>query len=361
VIRREEAAGDGGHHGGAWKVAYADFVTAMMAFFLLMWLLNATTEAQRRGLADYFTPTNALSHASSGTGKPFGGLTPFESGQEVSNLGVQAVVQGNAPPPADTASTDQPDGAGDASADSEEDGHAGQPAPVTQQGKGLAGGGQASATSLAPARADYLAQAASGSAATPDARATDPSSLSDAALRAELAHRETAEFEGAAAAMRQAVAGDPALAGLGQQLAIDTTPQGLRIQVLDADRTPMFASGSAVLSDRARLLIGKIAPVLARLRQPISISGHTDATAYRGGDRTNWELSSDRANATRRLLSEAGLDETRFRSVSGDADRDPLLPADPMAAANRRIAITLLRLSGTDATSAGSPVPSVGR
>src|SRR3984957_11841433 len=97
IIRREEIVEGGGHHGGAWKVAYADFVTAMMAFFLLMWLLNATTEAQRKGLADYFTPSNALSHASSGAGQPFAGRTAFSDGAMVSDMGTVQVTQGQQP------------------------------------------------------------------------------------------------------------------------------------------------------------------------------------------------------------------------------------------------------------------------
>ncbi len=123
------------------------------------------------------------------------------------------------------------------------------------------------------------------------------------------------------------------------------TPEGLRIQLLDAENTPMFASGSADLDERARALLVKVAGVLAKLPEPIAITGHTDAAPYKGGDRTNWELSSERANATRRLLTEAGLPEARFASVSGRADRDPLLPADPMAAANRRIAIVVQRIA----------------
>jgi len=86
-----------------------------------------------------------------------------------------------------------------------------------------------------------------------------------------------------------------------------------------------------------------VAPALLRLTEAVAIDGHTDAAPYRGGDRSNWELSAERANATRRLLTDAGVPETRFRSVAGHADRDPLLPADPMAAANRRIAILVLR------------------
>src|ERR1700694_5203411 len=87
VLVKKYEIGEGGHHGGAWKVAYADFVTAMMAFFLLMWLLNATTEDQRKGLADYFSPNSLLSHASSGTGQPFGGHTAFDEGALVSDRG----------------------------------------------------------------------------------------------------------------------------------------------------------------------------------------------------------------------------------------------------------------------------------
>jgi chemotaxis protein MotB len=139
------------------------------------------------------------------------------------------------------------------------------------------------------------------------------------------------------------VRADPALAGLLSQLAIDQTPAGLRIQLLDEDRKPMFTTGSSIMNDSGRRLLQKIAPVLASLSEPIAITGHTDAAPYKGDGKTNWELSAERANATRRLLSDAGLAEGRVRSVTGAADRDPLLPADPLAAANRRIAIVVLR------------------
>jgi len=95
-IRKEEVI-EGGHHGGSWKVAYADFVTAMMAFFLLMWLINATTEDQRKGLADYFSPNSVLSHNSSGMGQPFGGRTAFSEGGMLSDLGTPQVTVGKQP------------------------------------------------------------------------------------------------------------------------------------------------------------------------------------------------------------------------------------------------------------------------
>ena len=168
---------------------------------------------------------------------------------------------------------------------------------------------------------------------------------------------EKAEFAQAAQQIRDAVRGDPALADLARQLAIDITPQGLRIQILDEEHRPMFALGSAAPNERAMLLLQKVTPVLARLSQDISIAGHTDAAPFPGPDRTNWELSTERANATRRLLVEGGLPDSRIRSVTGNADRDPLLPADPLAAANRRIAIVVLRAARPAETAPGAVEP----
>ena len=105
----------------------------------------------------------------------------------------------------------------------------------------------------------------------------------------------------------------------------------------------MFALGSAEPNERARQLLQKIAPVLVRLKHAISIAGHTDAAQFPGPDRTNWELSTERANMTRRLLVDDGFPEKRIASVTGHADHELLLPADPLAAANRRIAIVVLR------------------
>ncbi|MCC6719163.1 MAG: OmpA family protein [Acetobacteraceae bacterium] len=358
IIKREEII-EAGHHGGAWKVAYADFVTAMMAFFLLMWLLNATTEEQRRGLADYFTPTNVLSQGSSGNGHIFGGRTPYERGELVSDRGAQSVVPGRAEQ-ADEQDNPEFDQAPNASTrgaaeeprrpeGQEADPGGGRGTRASQQaGRQSPGGGTAANAAPTPAQAlgqaQRLANAGSGvntpSAAHP---ATAGRPIDDAALRAELERREREAFEQAAEQIRDAVRNDPQLRELAAQLAIDQTPEGLRIQLLDEDHTPMFASGSSMLHDRARALLLKIAPVISAMGEKLSISGHTDATPFRGSDRSNWELSAERANATRRLLVEQGVAEARLRSVTGNADRDPLLPADPFAAANRRIAITVLR------------------
>ena len=329
VIKKNEII-ESGHHGGAWKVAYADFVTAMMAFFLLMWLLNATTEDQRKGLADYFSPNNLLSHASSGTGQPFGGHTAFDDGALVSDRGSVEIVSGKRPPvpPPDDTDADAADSHGP-SANDAADTH------------GNPGSGQA-ALRVGP---NPDAQNLAGTAAVMDSKMHDGGRKpTPAELRVEQEKQEKAAFEVAAQQIRDAVKADPALADLARQLSIDMTPDGLRIQIMDEVKLPMFASGSAEPNERARLLLQKVVPVLSKLPEPISVAGHTDAAPFPGPGRTNWELSTDRANATRRLLMEGGLPEGRMRSVTGNADKDLLLPADPMAAANRRIAILVLRM-----------------
>jgi chemotaxis protein MotB len=328
VIRKNEII-EGGHHGGAWKVAYADFVTAMMAFFLLMWLLNATTEDQRKGLADYFSPNNLLSHASSGTGQPFGGHTAFDDGALVSERGSVEIVSGKRPPvpPPDDAEADAADSHGP-SANDAADTHG---KPATGQAA-LRVGPNPDARNLA------------GSAAVLDSKMHDGGRKPPPTeVRAEQERQEKAAFEAAAQQIRDAVKADPALADLARQLSIDMTPEGLRIQIMDEVKLPMFATGSAEPNERARLLLQKVVPVLVKLPEAISVAGHTDAAPFPGPGRTNWELSAERANATRRLLVEGGLPDSRIRSVTGNADKDPLLPADPMAAANRRIAIVVLR------------------
>lgn len=316
IIRKEEVV-EGGHHGGAWKVAYADFVTAMMAFFLLMWLLNATTEEQRKGLADYFSPTNLLSHNSSGSGKPLGGHTAFDQGTMVSDRGAVLVTQGKTPVPLEV-----------------EDDDSDTPATALTYRKD---------DTKAKSDRDERQDAPPGSGGDAVASESPKAATQAAASRAEQERQEANVLQQAAQQLRDAVRDDPNLAPFARQLAVEITSEGLRIQILDEDRSPMFATGSAAPNERAAMLLQKVTPVLLRLSEGVSIAGHTDATPYKGTDRSNWELSVERANATRRLLAQAGLPEARIRNVTGNADRDPLLPADPTAAANRRIAIVVLR------------------
>ena len=335
VIKREEG-GEHGHHGGAWKVAYADFVTAMMAFFLLMWLLNATTEEQRRGLADYFAPTNLLARSVSGSGQPFGGRTPNDDGNVTSTAGAMTMQPGRLPIVMDIEEDDSDTMA--------------RPQPRREGPEGREDADNPRLVVATPPGAQAGPEAPRGGPAETPAPEARPENLGEAELRRELARREREAFERVAEQVREAIASDPALADLARQMLVEQTPQGLRIQLVDAERQPMFALGGAAPNDRARALLARVAQAAGRLPNPVAIAGHTDATPFRGGgERSNWDLSAERANVTRRLLVEAGLSESRIRSVSGHADRDPLLPDQPAAAANRRVSITLLRLAPEEA------------
>ena len=332
IIKRIEAGGHA-HHGGAWKVAYADFVTAMMAFFLLMWLLNATTEEQRRGIADFFNPSDALASGASGTGQPFGGRTPHSAGNMASDTGAIRIERGPRPTEQEMEEDDSdrpaqptrrvPGPPGDEDARSEP---VDSPATPRPNGVGVPGALEVPQPALA------------GRAAT-----ESPPPTGEAAGRREAARAEQERFEDMADALRATFLADPALAELARHVLVEITPEGLRVQLLEADGQPMFATGGIAPTERARVMIQRVAQAAARLPNPIQVTGHTDSTPFRGSGRSNWDLSTERANATRRMLSEAGVADARIRGVTGMADRDPLLPAQPNAAGNRRVAITLLR------------------
>jgi chemotaxis protein MotB len=328
IVRREEGGGHA-HHGGAWKVAYADFVTAMMAFFLLMWLINATTEEQRRGIADYFNPTNVLSRADSGSGRPFGGQTPNDNASLMSTTGTIEVQPGKRPVVMDIDEDDSQTPA--------------EPVPRREGPPGQEDAENARLVLRTPPGALVGPEQPRGGPAAEPSPEQRPENVGETELRQELAKREREAFEAAAEQIREAVRSDPALADLGRQLLIEQTPEGMRIQLVDAERQPMFALGGAAPNDRARALLQRVAQVIQRLPNAISITGHTDSTPFRGGgERSNWDLSTERANVTRRLLVDAGVADNRIKSLAGHAERDLLIPEQPTAAANRRVSITLI-------------------
>ena len=328
IVRREEGGGHA-HHGGAWKVAYADFVTAMMAFFLLMWLINATTEEQRRGIADYFNPTNVLSSAQSGSGRPFGGQTPNDDAAMVSTTGTIQVQPGKRPVVMDIDEDDSQTPA--------------EPVPRREGPVGQEDADNARLVLRTPPGALLGPEQPRGGLAAEPFPEQRPENVGEAELRQELAKREREAFEAAAEQIREAVRSDPALADLNRQLLIEQTPEGMRIQLVDAERQPMFALGGAAPNDRARALLLRVGQVIQRLPNAISIAGHTDSTPFRGGgERSNWDLSTERANVTRRLLVDAGIADNRIKSLAGHAERDLLIPEQPTAAANRRVSITLI-------------------
>jgi chemotaxis protein MotB len=340
VIKRIEE-GEHAHHGGAWKIAYADFVTAMMAFFLLMWLVNATTEAQRRGIADYFAQPNDLARGPSGSGQPFGGRSLYSDGPLIADAPLVPRLQ-----------TAQP------GLDSEEEEEGPEirlprpsarqqtpPAQSVPEGDAMADAARRSGELEAALRgAGNVARQGADAAMRQGADAAmRGGSVDNEALRraAEAARQEL--LTRAAEEIRQAVRNDPALASLGRQLIVEEVPEGLRIQLVDAEGQPVFETGRAAPNERGRALLLRVAQVLARLPHPIEVTGHTDAAPFRsGGERSNWDLSAERANATRRLLVDAGVTDRRMRSVTGRAERDLLVPANPLDAANRRVAVLML-------------------
>jgi chemotaxis protein MotB len=337
VIVRGDDAGEPPHHGGAWKVAYADFMTALMAFFLLMWLLNATTEEQRKGLADYFSPTNLFGHTLSGSGQPFGGHTPNDAGSMISDRGAQQVIPGKM-----AVQPDVQDDESDTPAQPQQHRDGGEAPDPSRARRDHPAALQAAQTDgvrddpqLVPPRPQV--------AAPPPAPPISPAVAAREAAAKAAAEREDRMLRNTATQLRDAVQQDESLREIAKQLVIEQIPEGLRLQLLDGERGSMFALGSAVANERAKLLIEKMAPILMKLTNSLSISGHTDSSPFPGKDKTNWELSAERANATRRMLVEGGVPEARIRSVTGNADRDLLVPGDPLAAANRRVAIVVLR------------------
>ncbi|MBL8628474.1 MAG: flagellar motor protein MotB [Rhodospirillaceae bacterium] len=279
IVKRIKKGGEG-HHGGAWKVAYADFVTAMMAFFLLLWLLNAVTEEQLNGIADYFTPI-AASTRESGAGGMLGGQTLGEGASQSRTGSTSAVIL---PPPS------------------------------------IGSGGEDN---------------------------TDPSESkeqTESDQESQMEAREQKEFEQAVTDIKKAISGIPELAPMASSLLIDSTPEGLRIQILDQDKIDMFAPGSANLYPRARELLAQIARIIKKLPNKVSIAGHTDPSGFVDPTGyTNWELSSDRALATRRALLEGGMEDNQLAKVTGAADRDPMDPQQPRSPRNRRVSIVLLK------------------
>lgn len=279
VIKKVKKVTGGGHHGGAWKVAYADFVTAMMAFFLLMWLINTTSPEQKRGIADYFAPAS-VSESTSGSGGILGGTSLGDNGTKSS--GSKSVIEQLAPDAPETTATG------------------------------------------------------------PSNKSNNLTSATDQALKAEMAKREDAAFQSAAQSLKQAMQDMPELAELSKQIIIDQTPEGLRIQLIDQEGRSMFEPNSSKPNDRAKLLLRAVSTVINKLPNRITITGHTSAAPGQKSP-ADWQLSAARADAARAIIQGSGVDGDRVYQVSGKANSEPLYPDDPTLPGNRRIAIVLLR------------------
>lgn len=307
IIKKVKKIEGHGHHGGAWKVAYADFVTAMMAFFLMMWLLSSTSEEQRRGISNYFGPSGELTGAG-GSGGVLAGLTVASEGIMEDNI---------------------------TSGDGKKDG----------ENFGKKGFEEVTESSEEDGENDPKKMASEGLdeslLSSPDAKAT---------LEALKAHEEEMNqiekemFKEVEEALKQAIQEDPELKELAKNLIIDETPEGLRIQIVDQDKTSMFKIGDYEPLPHTVKLIHLVARIVEKLPNKISVTGHTDSKPFKRKDYTNWELSADRANAARRYLLKFGVNANRVIYVTGKADTDHLIKDQPFSPQNRRISMILHRM-----------------
>jgi len=261
----------GGHaaHGGAWKIAYADFVTAMMAFFLLMWLLGSTSEGDKKGISDYFqSPLKVAMQGGAGAG----------ASNSVINGGGNDLTQA-----------------------------AGQ----SKRGEG----------------SDTTAKKSAGDKRKQDRAQKDAQSL--AALAAKIA---------------STLSNNPKMAEFSSQIKLEITPDGLQIQIVDDQKRPMFDIGSATVKPYMHDILREIGVTLSDVDNKISVDGHTDQTPYGNAGRgySNWELSADRANATRRELIAAGMPEAKLARVVGMASSLLAEPENPLSPSNRRISILVM-------------------
>ena len=267
----------GGHavHGGAWKIAYADFVTAMMAFFLLMWLLGSTSEGDKKGIADYFQSPLKVALLNGGSGSGDSSSVLKGGGQDLTRSGGQ-VKRGDVEAPRST--------------------------------------------------------------------------INLQALRHEQRVAEATKLQELSEQVEAELKNNPKLAQFAAQIKLDMTRDGLRIQIVDALSRPMFDSGSAVVKPHMRDLLRAIGSVLVEVPNRLTLEGHTDATPFPGGDRgySNWELSADRANASRRELVAGGLTEERVLRVLGLASSQPFNRNEPAEPQNRRISIIVMNRDAED-------------
>lgn len=269
IVKKIKKSG-GGHHGGAWKIAYADFVTAMMAFFLLMWLLGSTSKAQKEGISDYFK-------------------TPLK----VAMMGGTSV------------------GASDTLI------------------KG--GGGK-----------DFTKK--SGQVKKVDGPDGKKTKIDAEEAKKALEKAEKAKLELLKEKIEQAINDSPNLSKFKNQLLLDITSDGLRVQIVDEQNRAMFNSSKADMQPYAKQILQELGQMLNGVTNKISLSGHTDATPYPNGEKSysNWELSADRANASRRELVAGGMDETKLLRIVGLSSASLFDKENPFNPTNRRISIIIM-------------------
>ena len=315
IIIKKIEDGHGGAHGGAWKIALADMMTAMMAFFLLMWLLGASNADQRKSIADYFKPT---SHS----------LTPV--GQLAGSNGVlggRSIIDPDAFPYGSRQTgllerlTPRSEGGPNPETDPgpENENEAKDPSKGGKgEGLGAGAGGQGEGGS-------------------------DPEKMSKAERKAAAEQEDKENFEKLEQELKEKLSENKKFESLKDKVAISRDQDGLRIEIIDNADFAMFPSGGVGMQGKAAALIAEVAASLVDMPNKVAIRGHTDAVPFQNPEgKNNWSLSADRAEATRQILQKKGIKEERFKRIEGVADTDPFNPKDKFDPRNRRMSITVL-------------------
>ncbi len=290
IVIKKIQPGHGGAHGGGWKIALADMMTAMMAFFLLMWILGASQETQRKSVADFFTPSNSLAQVQMGATAGSNGL-----------FGGKSIID--------------PDGF-----------------PYTAK--------QTAMMQMVTPRSEGGPTENEPSPNSENARDNDSQSKTEQKQATEAADK--ANFDKMEKEVREQLAANPNLEQVQNQVQFVREKEGLRIEVIDKADFSMFPLGSTKLQPQAQALMTEIAKSLAGTDNKLSVRGHTDSLAFANkGGRNNWSLSAERAEATRATLEKSGIKTDRFTQIEGVADTAPYNPNDPKDPRNRRISITV--------------------
>jgi len=284
IVKKIIDEGHGGAHGGAWKIALADMMTAMMAFFLLMWLLGATNTDQRKGIADYFKPTAVTKST----------ITVNTTSGSTGLLGGQSIIDDTALPQAST---------------------------------------QTGLLQIIQPR---------DSTGNRDAEKDQTDGLTEEQKARIAKEKDQANFEKIEKELKQKLAEDKELSKLQENVVISREREGLRIEIIDKADFSMFASGTTRLDSRAQGLIEEIARSVATMPNNIKVRGHTDSYAFKNAEKNNWILSAERADVTRQIMSAKGVDEKRIARIEGVADREPFVASNSFDPRNRRISVTLL-------------------
>ena len=290
IVIKKIMPGHGGAHGGAWKIALADMMTAMMAFFLLMWILGATQETQRKSVADFFTPVTSHSQINMGATAGSNGI-----------LGGRSIID--------------PEGF-----------------PYTAK--------QTAAMERVTPRSEGGPTENDPSPNSENARENDAQTKAEQKQASEA--QDKSNFDKLENELKEKLAENPNLKQLENQVQFVRDKEGMRIEVIDKADFSMFPLGTNKLQPKAQALLTEIAQSLATMPNKISVRGHTDSVAFSNkGGANNWSLSADRAEATRAVLENKGIGAGRFTQIEGVADTAPYNPNDPKDPRNRRISITV--------------------